>query len=340
MYKFNFYHTRPENFFHNEKSEQTKGLIGYMRGDFGKAGNEFWHTWFDNNIKLKTDTFNEDFDKVMKTLRDRLFTDREWMRSVAYNHPEAKIISEVTDSYGMFVETDRYEYDIRTITENGNYDFYIYCYDKNFQESQYLNSRRFRDENGKLAEKVEEIAKITLPEARNYYVNGDRYENNGKIYTFRVTDENMLFEGKDGEKLFVVPELMGTFLPDVASDGNSFVKVPMDQTLSNLTLGDLIQSVKLSSVHLVHDEVDIELATIEDLSGTMMTEEGKKAWSDVLNAKVSEIYNGYYGIQIQCSNVDHQRLSDFSYALAGYCSEKDYDKWFKDIEDEGQNMSM
>ena len=145
-----------------------------------------------------------------------------------------------------------------------NYDFYIYCYDKNFQESQYLNSRRFRDENGKLAEKVEEIAKKTLPEARNYYVNGDRYENNGKIYTFRVTEENMLFEGKDGEKIFVVPELMGTFLPDVASAGNSYVKVPMDQTLSNLTLGDLIQSVKLSSVHLVHDEVDIELATIED----------------------------------------------------------------------------
>ena len=28
----------------------------------------------------------------------------------------------------------RYEYDIRTITEDGNYDFYIYCYDKNFQE--------------------------------------------------------------------------------------------------------------------------------------------------------------------------------------------------------------
>ena len=38
MYKFNFYHTRPENFFHNAEKEQTKGLIGYLRGDFGKDG--------------------------------------------------------------------------------------------------------------------------------------------------------------------------------------------------------------------------------------------------------------------------------------------------------------
>ena len=112
---------------------------------------------------------------------------------------------------------------------------------------------------------------------------------------------------------------------------------------------DFVSNSSSSSFIIAGDETSIFVKynltkqdfidAIEDLSGTMMTDEGKKAWSDVLNAKVSEIYNGYYGIQIQCSNVDHQRLSDFSYALAGYCSGKDYDKWFKDIEDEGQNMT-
>ena len=340
MYKFNFYHTRPENFFRNNKAEQTKGLVGYLRGDFGKDGNEFHHTWFNNSEKLNNDKFKEDFDKIMETLRERLLTDRDWMRSVAYNHPETKISSESTSSYGMFVETERYEYDIRTITEDGNYDFYIYCYDKNFQEPQYLNGKRFRDENGKLTEKVEEIAKKTFAEDRNYYINGDRYENNGKIYTFKITEENMLFEGKDGEKLFIAPELMGTYLPDVASEGSAFVKVPMSQTLANLTLGDLIQGVKLSSVHLVHDEVDIELATIEDLSKGMFTEAGNKAWADVLNAKVDEIFDGTYGVQIQCSGVDHQRLTEISYALAGYCPERDSKEWFNEIEDAGPNMSM
>lgn len=156
MYKFNFYHTRPENFFRNNKAEQTKGLVGYLRGDFGKDGNEFFHTWFDDNVKLKTDGFKEDFDKIMETLRERLLTDRDWMRSVAYNHPEAKIESEVTSSYGMFVETDRYEYDIRMIIEDGNYDFYIYCYDKEVQEPQFLNSGQRSSEPAEEPENTEE----------------------------------------------------------------------------------------------------------------------------------------------------------------------------------------
>ena len=287
MYKFNFYHTRPENFFRNDKGEQTKGLVGYLRGDFGRDGKEFHHTWFNNNEKLNNANFKEDFDKIMETLRERLLTDRDWMRSVAYNHPDAKIVSESTSSYGMFVETERYEYDIRTITEDGNYDFYIYCYDKNFQEPQYLNSRRFRDEDGKLTEQMDDIAKKTFAEARNYYINGDRYESNGDIYTFKVTDESMFFEDRYGGKVLARPEILGLYLPDVATDGSMFAKVPLSRTLENLTLGDLIQSVKLSSVHLVHDEAEIDLATVEDLSDAMLTSEGKtgrnlcifKAWS-------------------------------------------------------------
>ena len=340
MYKFNFYHPRPENFFRNDKAEQTKGLVGYLRGDFGRDGKEFHHTCFNNNEKLNNASFMEDFDKIMETLRERLLTDRSWMRNVAYNHPEAKIASESTSSYGMFVETERYEYDIRTITEDGNYDFYIYCYDKNFQEPQYLNSRRFRDEDGKLTEQMDDIAKKTFAEARNYYINGDRYESNGDIYTFKVTDESMFFEDRYGGKVLARPEILGLYLPDVATDGSMFAKVPLSRTLENLTLGDLIQSVKLSSVHLVHDEAEIDLATVEDLSDAMLTSEGKGAWSDVLNAKVTEIYNGYYGIQIQCSGVDEQRLADFSQALAGNWSAEECDKWFDYDSAQGPDMSM
>ena len=340
MLKFNFYHNRKDNFYSNKVERETTGLIGYIRGDFGSGGNSFHHSWFENKGKLNNEVFKEDLNKVMEFLRERMLTDRMYMRSVVYGNPNAKIDSKESTSYGVFVETDGYEYDIRAICDDGNYDFYIYCYDKRFQEPQFLNSRRFRDEHGKLNEPVEEIAKKTLPEARNYYVNGDKYENNGKMYTFKVTEENMYFEGKDGEKLFVAPELMETFLPDVATEGNSFVKVPLSQTLSNLTLGDLIQSVKLSSVHLVHDEAEIDLATVEDLSDSMLTSEGRKAWSDVLNAKVTEIYNGYYGIQIECSGVDEQRLADFSQALAGNWSAEECDEWFDYETTEGPNMSM
>ena len=113
--------------------------------------------------------------------------------------------------------------------------------------------------------------------------------------------------------------------------------------LGNLNAEEFLDIIGLGNrivLHLVHDEVDIELATVENLSDAMLTDEGRRIWSDVLGAKVDEIFNGYYGIQIQCSDVDHKRLSDFSYALAGYCPESDYNNWFIDIEDGGPNMNM
>jgi len=339
MYKFNFYHTRKENFFRNKNERETAGLVGYLRGHFGRLGDEFYHSWFDVNPKLKSEKFHKDANDVMEFLRERLLTNRAYMRSFVYGNKEMKIDDASTDSYGMFVESDGYEYDIRAICDDGNYDCYIYCYDKRFQEPQYLNARRFRDEHGKLTETVEEIGKKTLTEARNYYIDGDRYENNGKIYTFRVTDENMMFECGN-TKWFVAPELMGTYLPDVASEGNAFVKVPMKQTLENLTLGDLLKSVNLTDVHIVHDEVDIELATIVELHDNMLTPEGKEAWSDVLNARVKQLYPGGYGVHIEVSDVDHKRLSEFSFMLAGQCPADEYEKWVNEDDDQEQNIDM
>ena len=194
MLKFNFYHNRKDNFYSNKVERETTGLIGYIRGDFGSGGNSFHHSWFENKGKLNNEVFKEDLNKVMEFLRERMLTDRMYMRSVVYGNPNAKIDSKESTSYGVFVETDGYEYDIRAICDDGNYDFYIYCYDKRFQEPQFLNSRRFRDEHGKLNEPVEEIAKKTLPEARNYYINGDKYENNGKMYIFNDINEEPQME--------------------------------------------------------------------------------------------------------------------------------------------------
>ena len=148
----------------------------------------------------------------------------------------------------------------------------------------------------------------------------------------------MMFEGADGTKLFIAPEMLGTYLPDIASVGNSFSKVPLNQTLSNITLGDLLKGVSLSNVHLVHNEVEHDLATIEDLSYDTFTDEGRTEWADVLAASVDQIYEGSYGVQIQCSNVEYERLEEFSKALAGYCPAEDWDKWFNNESEQEQKM--
>lgn len=50
-------------------SSQT-GLIGYLRGDFGSIGNEFWTTWNDFRDDLKTGEFEGEFDNLINSLRD------------------------------------------------------------------------------------------------------------------------------------------------------------------------------------------------------------------------------------------------------------------------------
>lgn len=86
----------------------------------------------------------------------------------------------------------------------------------------------------------------------------------------------------------------------------------------------------MKDVHLLHKEVEIEPATIVELSLDTLTDAGKQAWADVLEAKVCEIYQGVYGLQVDLEGVKPSRLREFSMMLAGYCPESQYQKWVKE----------
>lgn len=104
-----------------------------------------------------------------------------------------------------------------------------------------------------------------------------------------------------------------------------------EELTANQKLRDLIQ-VPMKDVHLLHKEVEIEPATIVELSSDTLTEAGKQAWADVLNAKVCEIYQGVYGLQVDLEGVKPSRLREFSMMLAGYCPQSQYEKWVKECE--------
>ena len=89
------------------------------------------------------------------------------------------------------------------------------------------------------------------------------------------------------------------------------------------------------NLHLVHDEIDYGLPhTIVELDGGTLTEAGKKAWADVLDAKVVRVFQGYSGLQMELSGVKASRLDAFSAMLAGYCSVEDYENWVNEPEEE------
>ncbi len=117
-------------FYSNREKDLERGHIGYLRGDYGKRGNEFWHTWFGEREELNTPEFKKEFDELINELRDRgLLKNKPEMSKYCRDHTEGKI----GDFYGFKIETPNYQYYIRCELYSGDYDFRLYCYDKNQQ---------------------------------------------------------------------------------------------------------------------------------------------------------------------------------------------------------------
>ena len=116
---------------------------------------------------------------------------------------------------------------------------------------------------------------------------------------------------------------------------------PKDTSASEklLTVFSLM-GCNLEDVHLLDADEEHEVATIVELNRNTLTDEGKRDWSDVLAAKVERIYDGAYGTQIEVSGCPAHRLRDFSFALAGYCSEEQWSKWFNEPSENTEAPTM
>lgn len=61
-----------ERLYAYQQSSQIRaqtGSIGYLRGDFGKTGTEFYTSWQDHIKSFRSDDFGDEFDKVVNALR-------------------------------------------------------------------------------------------------------------------------------------------------------------------------------------------------------------------------------------------------------------------------------
>lgn len=101
-------------------------------------------------------------------------------------------------------------------------------------------------------------------------------------------------------------------------------------------LKDLLH-LRWEDIHLMHKDVEVQPATIVELDEHTLTNAGKEAWADILDAEVVKIYNGYYGLQMELDKVKPSRLEEFSSMLAGYCPVSDYEKW---VTQEGDTLSQ
>jgi hypothetical protein len=119
-----------------------------------------------------------------------------------------------------------------------------------------------------------------------------------------------------------------------AKDGCFFIKYAEPQ--KGLSLRELLK-MDLNDIHLCHKDEETDIATVVELNEQTLTNFGKTQWADVLNAKVTRIYEGSYGTQLEVSGVFPERLSEFSFMLAGHCSAEYFDKCVNGNE---QNQSL
>lgn len=111
--------------------EGQTGNIGYLRGDFGGTGKEFYSTWWDLWECWKTDEFRAGLDEVINELRSHesgLLAGRKEMQDFIRRFPDSSFIGNDGTQYGFRVDNGKYAYLFRCCPIKVDYNFYCFCY--------------------------------------------------------------------------------------------------------------------------------------------------------------------------------------------------------------------
>ena len=124
--------------------EEQTGSIGHFQGDFRTSGYGFYTSWFDFKKKLKTDEFKASLDEVINALREDkgLLHNRHDMAAFVRKNPESAFKGSYCTEYGFRVDTDKYAFLLRCNPKKGDYNFYCYCYVKEWLDKHMKNAEK------------------------------------------------------------------------------------------------------------------------------------------------------------------------------------------------------
>ncbi len=115
------------------EAAERHGAIGHLRADFGRGGDEFYSTWFDNQKHLKTPDFRVEFDSIINFLRSKaeqpIFSSRHEMRKFTLAHSGWQIKDGVV---GLKTQTADHTYLIRCRPSASDYDIYCFAFNNSY----------------------------------------------------------------------------------------------------------------------------------------------------------------------------------------------------------------
>jgi len=178
------------------EAAQRHGAIGYLRGDYGRSGDEFHTSWFDNQKHLKSETFCEDFNHVIDFLRfaslDPSYHDDSFTGECLMN-----MRFRVTDTGSRFkIATEQFTFYVRSFSRYGtDYDLYVFAYDSYYLLPELAGQHE-----------LPELCYSTLP-LDGSVITINRYEKGYRQFSSPITDRtiNREFVNAANERLDVTP---------------------------------------------------------------------------------------------------------------------------------------
>lgn len=114
--------------------DECTGCIGHLRGDFGPTGVQFWTTWFPRvNNERCTPAFKREFDELVNALRSdeySILASRAAVTALKTRYPGCDFAGAFYEERGLRIDTEDFIYLLRCNDARGDYNFYLYCYEK------------------------------------------------------------------------------------------------------------------------------------------------------------------------------------------------------------------
>ena len=117
----------------SQQISQQTGFVGYLRGDYGESGKQFFTSWFGDREDWNTPEFKHDLQRTIDRLRYETgqLADRDRLSALCLNDMSSAITQDQR-WFGFRVDQGDHAFLLKCSPCKGDYNFYVYCYRKDW----------------------------------------------------------------------------------------------------------------------------------------------------------------------------------------------------------------
>jgi len=117
----------------SQQISQQTGFVGYLRGDYGESGKQFFTSWFGDREDWNTPDFKHDLQRAIDRLRYETgqLADRDQLSKLCLNDMSSAITQDQR-WFGFRVDQGEHAFLLKCSPYKGDNNFYVYCYRKDW----------------------------------------------------------------------------------------------------------------------------------------------------------------------------------------------------------------